>query len=437
MSREQGRKRTRLNDGVGYAHNSFLTTSGAAVVSNARLKYSQMQRMFTDNKSALWPAANTTHAKFLPARKGIVAFSIVNPGDTYSSNIIGPHIDYDTLYKNASYSPELDHIQYYSMLNGMGDSSYAPDITKAQRSFIRCVRPLGLIVSDIENAANLSDQPNTIMHDFGKMTIPNVGDQDIDQSCDISVDCPTTNNYSKYGLAKIDAFEPGCYTLIPVPTRSVDNTIDFIKEYLSSEFRNKTHQKEVLQMVRGAMGLSSIIQAYVFKSAGQDSMPDPNGNVTNAGGVLQAEQQGLIYTFRSAILAIDEEYDKSFLQSIQEVRDKQSQYTIDQECYYNIDQTLPFYDVSTQNNATLSNALRSASLSQNRHIGLSIAGLGGMNFHPDIQKLMESSFDIDRSIHDLITGLSSVVQLSSSLKIGMAVTPASVGKDFDIILSKR
>lgn len=453
------RKRTR-ND-VGYTHNSFLSVTPAAVVSNARLRYHDAKSLRELNQNPLFPHAKIDNPKYLPARKGVIAFTLASPENRNLKELIGPHMLVNNYSRVGSYDPELDSIPYFSMLNSLGDKSVVAhfgDVAHAQKSFLNCIRPIGIIVSDVENASNLSHHSNTLMHSFGKMTIPNLGCEDIQQGASISADLPTERDYKNYGYCKIDSFEPDCFTLVPVPTRTMENSIESIKSNLLNQFRNKTHEDAVLQLVRGALTIAAPIQAIAFAGnnlphLNRNALDTTRPNLASTTGMTTAQmdaqvhdtsnsliqqQTNVIHAYHQALLGIDEEYDSAFIQSVEEAKiwSVKNPSTIHNACYPS-SAVYPDYNVRAQNKQILSDSLSDVMRihdNNGSYLGPS-SKLGPVFVNDATKELINSSFSIDRGVHDLITGLSQILYVSASFKVGTAVTPASVGKDFDLVIS--
>lgn len=423
-------KRLRGNNGVGYAPNSFLTITPAAVVSNARLESSKVESLRAENINPLWPHAKVDHPKYLPARKGIIAFSVLATEDSYLNNIVGNSSDTPSFYKQMSaFNLELDSIGYFSQLNSLGirpATGGATSVYDAQRSFLRAIRPVGLIVSDIENASNLRHLGNTIMHDFGKMTIPNVGCNDIDQYSYISADVATEQGIEKYGLRKIDSFEPDCFTLVPTPTKTVNNTIEFTAQYLEDDFRNGQHSQGVLKLVRGALGIAACIGGDIANRQIK-RLPDVTVPATTSPDVASYAQAAFITANRLALLSIDEEYDKDFMDAVETVKTT----TTNGAAAKYQDNALMFD--YTMNSSAHSDTLEKIISRVSTNNVVNRFKIGHPNtFSDDVLGKLSDAFDINRGIRNLVLGFADILTISQSLRIGMALTPASVGRDFDI-----
>lgn len=428
-------KRFRGNDGVGYAPNSFNTIPPAAVVSNARLELVNLDSLRANNPNPLWPHAKTDHPKFLPARKGIIGFAVMAQDDVKLNAIVGNSSEAPSFYKQMSaFNLELDSIGYYSQLNSLGvrpTGTGSDTIYNAQRSFLRAVRPLGIIVSDIENASNLRHLGNTLMHSFGKLTIPNVGCNDIDQYTTISADVATERDIDKYGLRKIDSFEPDCFTLVPTPTKTISNTLEHITQYLEDDFRNRAHADGVLRMIRGCLNISAAISAKNSMSEAIEHIPVPAVAVPpgTSPDTYSYSQAAFIAANRLAILGVDEEYDKDFMDTIEGLRKNVS---TGPSAKYKTDSLLYSYPMNTNKHSEhLSKLITDVS---NDNVAIQFRNNNPQVFAPNVIDTLSDVFDIHRGIRDVVYGLSDIMVVSQSLKIGIAVTPASVGRDFDLVI---
>jgi hypothetical protein len=379
-------------------------------------------------KNPLWPHHNYTHPDYRNARSGEIAFTLVHdPSDPSIAGFSDP-----AFTQLGSFDPEINSIKYFTCMNSFGELPVnSPDVDKLQLEWRSKISPIGIVVSDVENAENLRDLGNTVMAGKGKKTMPNTGNFNIHAGVEVSADIPLTSEYHSYGLSKIPDYETDRYSLLTVPTQTVDSTLETVRDVLFDQFRSGPHTEAVIRFYRGCMGVSSVIQAYAMQ---EDYTSAKAAHIGAASQNVYALLNKPSIT--SAILSLDPDTDGQLFDQVAALDGKTAIATTNPG--YQAGAYAPYYD-KTDSKAKLQNYIQKAT--SHRYVGgTAVFGtsgpLNGVSVDADTKTALQELFSqmLEYSIFNVVKSISEIVDISQRLKIGKAMTPAPPGQDFDLML---
>lgn len=409
----------RTQTGHGFDRSDGGVISGSNNTQNARPDLEFIQQC-QNNPSPLWPVSDSKHEMWCPAIRGELAFNLKPVTDTERFETISKRrFGANNIPGNGAFSETRDTISYLTTLNGLGSKTMEAiygGADKAQRSYRYKINFLGFVEHTIGKQPNEIDKGNTLMVSKGKITIPNTGKSEITQGMDISWDIPLMSLYDQkqYGLTKCGSFEPGRLSLLTEPTPTAQGLVEDLAADFS-DFRNNHHRQEVVRFWKGLTEASIAIdfqyaaaqylQPYnlekdrIDQSASIQSIRTP-ANPNNTGPVATVE--GLIKT---KAMATTDEDDLAILAGKMNIRDAE----------------FPLLDSEPKrrNSLTYLNAVKPEHMAV-----MNIAGAGIDYYQNSTQN----------GVYDIIVAVITAVGTGQERRIGRAVTDATSGNYFDIVL---
>lgn len=428
---------------LGYEPGKNVTIAQSSNTQNAR----PLLDIIMTNRSKqepLWWHSDFNSDNYALVNQGELAFTLSDGSLDVKTNS-----SYSAL---STFSDSLDSINYLSTVNGLGNksestlySSHSDPIAMAQKSYREKIRFLGLVIHNVQAAPNLINLGNTLMVGKGKMSIPNTGLDTIREGDYVCWDTPVTTSYESYGMRNL-GYEDKRLPLLTVPLQSTDSahgisTIEEIRDSLinSDYARNEDHAKSVLDFWQGIHAVS----ASMLPGMAQEYYVGTSGNAVN--GNIASTQRNIIENLylHNIFLALDEEdianYKQKLANSLQPASNLGGN-ALDVD----ID-TFSFPATTTENHIQRKTAYIKTETSAGRitpsptvkqGILYDITRKSQLNKDSTLEILGNVTNDIlDQGITKILKSISFLSTTSPSGRVfGMAASPASPGRDFDVIL---
>lgn len=433
-----GTKRQR----IGYAQNSFNVNSGSNNVVNAR----PLMTMIEANKAKsnpLFPHYEFHSQQYSVVFRGEIAFKPMN---------VSRHgVPYPGAELQGGFSDTIDSVGYLPALNGLGhETEKLPNESRseAQRRWRHKISVIGPSFTTIQAEPNLFNQGNTIITGKGKMSIPNTGTEEIKDGEMVCWDICTDDDYPNSGIPLLN-FEKGRRSLLVRPARTDITTMDGIYEaVMSNQYwdANTEERKARFHFVKGLIEIASAVAPIVASEYSIASSSDKFSDFMRGSVILSLDDSDLttnereyvrmystinstkpdLFTEKFKTMLPGEtvaSYNSKKIQTFKKITKQMNEPNPEPENY--IDSFITKFQGLSINSASTTEEKIAYADVQLYDSMKATATSTGINVLKNI---------LPEGIYDLMLGLTLITHSEQKRLLGQAVTPASKGRDFDLVL---